>query len=47
MIAAAVKVCADEYAICSEYVAEGLAVDMFKAMMAAARIGQSQSMHRA
>ena len=35
MIAAAVRVIADEYGVCSEYVAEGLVQDIFKAMIAA------------
>jgi hypothetical protein len=35
MIAAGVKVIADEYGVCSEFVGEGLAEDVFKAMIAA------------
>jgi hypothetical protein len=35
MIRAAVKVIAEDYGICSEYVAEGLAKDAFEAMMRA------------
>jgi hypothetical protein len=45
MIAAAVKVIAEDYGVCSEYVAEGLVADMFKAMMAV-RISAGQSMYR-
>lgn len=35
MIEAGAKVCADIYGLCSEHVGEGLAEDVFKAMMAA------------
>ena len=45
MIAAAVKVIAEDYGVCSEYVAEGLVADIFRAMMAA-RISAGQSMCR-
>jgi hypothetical protein len=35
MIAAAVKVIAEDYGVCSEYAAEGLVEDILKAMIAA------------
>jgi hypothetical protein len=33
MIEAGAKVCAEVYGVCSEFVGEGLAEDIFKAMM--------------
>lgn len=35
MIEAGAKICAEVYGVCSEYVGEGLAVDVFKAMIGA------------
>jgi hypothetical protein len=45
MVRAAVKVIAEDYGVCSEYVAEGLVQDIFRAMMAARTNHESSGDH--